>query len=124
MMQVIAPSAPVHGCLNLGLPRSGHWPLAETGQLRASEQNSDNLCRFADFPSLSLTPTGNSRGFRMKYNLLSAALIVAAMALETTGYGRPGTNLGPTLFVAGIACEFWFWIRVAKKARRHGTSGL
>jgi hypothetical protein len=60
----------------------------------------------------------------MKYHLLSAALIVAAMALETTSYGKAGSNLGATLFVAGVACEFWFWIRVAKKAKRHETSGL
>jgi hypothetical protein len=60
----------------------------------------------------------------MKYHLLSAALIVAAIALETTGYGKPGSNLGATLFVDGVACEFWFWIRVAKKAKRHETSGL
>jgi hypothetical protein len=54
----------------------------------------------------------------MKYHLLSAALIVAAIALETTSYGKAGSNLGATLFVAGVVCEFFFWIRVAKKARR------
>jgi hypothetical protein len=31
---------------------------------------------------------------------------------------------GAALFVAGVACEFWFWIRVAKEAKRHETSGL
>ncbi len=60
----------------------------------------------------------------MKYHLLSAALIVAAIALETTSYGKPGSNQGATLFVAGVACEFWFWMRFAKKAKRHETSGL
>ncbi len=60
----------------------------------------------------------------MKYHLLSAALIVAAIDLQATSYGKVGSNLGATLFVAGVACEFWFWIRVAKKAKRHEPSGL
>jgi len=62
----------------------------------------------------------------MKYHLLSAALIVAAIALYMPGYGKAGSDLGATLFVAGAACELWFWIRlgVAKKARRHETSRL
>jgi hypothetical protein len=60
----------------------------------------------------------------MKYHLLSAVLIVAAIVLEMAGYGKPGSNWGATLFVAGLSCEFWFWIRVgvAKKARSHGIS--
>jgi hypothetical protein len=60
----------------------------------------------------------------MKYHLLSAVLIVAAIVLEMAGYGKTGSNWGATLFVAGLACEFWFWIRigVAKKARRHENS--
>lgn len=60
----------------------------------------------------------------MKYHLLSAVLIVAAIVLEMTGYGKPGSNWGATLFVAGLACEFWFWIRIgaAKKPRRHEIS--
>jgi hypothetical protein len=60
----------------------------------------------------------------MRYHLLSAALIVAAIVLEMAGYGRAGSNWGATLFVAGAACELWFWIRIglAKKARRHETS--
>jgi hypothetical protein len=55
---------------------------------------------------------------------LDAGLIVAAIVLETAGYGKPGSNWGATLFVAGLACEFGFWIRidVAKKARRHEIS--
>jgi hypothetical protein len=59
----------------------------------------------------------------MKYHLLSAVLIVA-IVLEMAGYGKPGSNWGATLFVAGLACEFWFWIRVgvAKKARSHEIS--
>jgi len=60
----------------------------------------------------------------MKYHLLSAVLIVAAIVLEMAGYGKTGSNWGATLFVAGFACEFWFWIRigVAKKERRHDIS--
>jgi hypothetical protein len=60
----------------------------------------------------------------MKYHLLSAALIVAAIVLEMAGYGRAGSDLGATLFVAGVACEFWFWICIglAKKARRRDPS--
>lgn len=57
----------------------------------------------------------------MKYHLLSATLIVAAIALETAGSGKAGSNLGATLYVAGVACEFWFWIRLGlvKMAPRH-----
>ena len=60
----------------------------------------------------------------MKHHLSSAALMVAAIVLEMAGYGKAGSNWGATLFVAGLACEFWFWIRigVAKKARRHEVS--
>jgi hypothetical protein len=61
----------------------------------------------------------------MKYHLLSAALIVTAIVLEIEGFGRAESDLGATLFVAGVACEFWFWIRLgfAKRARRNETSG-
>ena len=61
----------------------------------------------------------------MKYHLLSAALIVAAIALEMAGSGKAGSNLGATLYVAGVACEFWFWIRLGlvKTAPRHETPG-
>lgn len=60
----------------------------------------------------------------MKYHFLSSVLIVAAIVLEMAGYGNPASNWGTTLFVAGLACEFRFWIRigVAKKARRHRIS--
>jgi hypothetical protein len=60
----------------------------------------------------------------MKYHLLSAALIVAAIFLEMAGYGNEGSNFGATLFTAGAACELWFWIRIglAKKARRREIS--
>jgi hypothetical protein len=61
----------------------------------------------------------------MKYHLLSGALIVAAIVLEMESYGNPRSNWGATLFVAGLACEFWFWIRmgIANKARRQDIHG-
>ena len=57
----------------------------------------------------------------MKYHVISAALIVAAIILEMAGLGKASGDLGATLFTVGAACEFWFWIRLglAKKARRH-----
>ena len=60
----------------------------------------------------------------MKVHLLTAVLILAAIVLEMAGYGKPGSNWGATLFVAGLACEFSFWIRVGavRKARRHRVS--
>jgi hypothetical protein len=60
----------------------------------------------------------------MRYHLLSAALVVAAIIMEMAGYGTAGSDLGATLFAAGAAAELWFWIRigVAKKNRHHGTS--
>jgi hypothetical protein len=61
----------------------------------------------------------------VKCHLLSAALIVVAIILEMAGYGRAGTDSGATLFVAGVACEFWFWSRtgLARKAMRRKHSG-
>ena len=54
----------------------------------------------------------------MKFHFISTVLIIAAFLLETAGYGRPATDLGAFLFVAGIACEFWFW-----KSLRRNASG-
>ena len=56
----------------------------------------------------------------MKYHLLSAALIGAAILLELSGVADGRSGLGATLFTGGVACEFWFWIRLgdSKKARR------
>lgn len=56
----------------------------------------------------------------MKYHLLSAALIGAAVLLELSGVANGRSGLGATLFTGGVACELWFWIRLgaAKKARR------
>jgi hypothetical protein len=56
----------------------------------------------------------------MKYHLLSAALIGAAVLLELSGVANGRSGLGATLFTGGVACELWFWIRLGavKKARR------
>jgi hypothetical protein len=60
----------------------------------------------------------------MKYHLLSAALIGAAVILELSGVASGRSGLGAALFTAGTACELWFWIRVgaARKARRARVS--
>ena len=54
----------------------------------------------------------------MKYHLISAALIVAAVVLELSGVANGHSGLGATLFTGGVACEFWFWMRrgATKKA--------
>jgi len=56
----------------------------------------------------------------MKYHVLSAALIGAAVLLELSGVANGRSGLGATLFTGGVACESWFWIRLgaAKKSRR------
>jgi hypothetical protein len=46
--------------------------------------------------------------------LLSAAIMMAALVL----YGFGMTGGGIALFVAGVVCELWFWIR----ARQHVKS--
>jgi hypothetical protein len=56
----------------------------------------------------------------MKYHLLGAALIGAAIVLELSGVAQGPNGLGATLFTGGTACELWFWIRclgAAKKSR-------
>jgi hypothetical protein len=45
----------------------------------------------------------------MKYHLISALLLVAAVGLETLGFGG-----GVVLLAAGVGCEIWFWMRVAR----------
>ena len=56
----------------------------------------------------------------MKFHILSAALIGAAILLELSGVADGRSGLGATLFTGGVACEFWFWMRLsaAKKASR------
>jgi hypothetical protein len=46
----------------------------------------------------------------MKYHLLSAALILAAVVLEIAGF----TGGGAALLGTGVACEIWFWMRVIR----------
>jgi hypothetical protein len=55
----------------------------------------------------------------MKYHIVSAALICAALLLYMTGAMDRGTDLGVLLIVAGFSCEFLFWTRTLRpKARR------
>jgi hypothetical protein len=55
----------------------------------------------------------------MKYHIVSAALIGAALVLYMTGAMDRGTDLGVFLMVAGFSCEFLFWTRIFRpKARR------
>jgi hypothetical protein len=61
----------------------------------------------------------------MKYHIVSAALICAAMVLYTTGAMGRGTDLGVLLLVAGFSCEFLFWTRVLRiKARKGQKAAL
>lgn len=50
----------------------------------------------------------------MKYHIVSATLICAAMVLYMTGAMDRGTDLGAFLLVAGFSCEFLFWTRVRR----------
>ena len=45
----------------------------------------------------------------MKYHLVSAALLGAALVLETAGFGG-----GAALVGAGVACEVGLWMRVVR----------
>jgi hypothetical protein len=48
----------------------------------------------------------------MKYHLISASLLGAAIALETTGFAG-----GLVLLGAGVGCEVWFWMRLVRGRR-------
>jgi hypothetical protein len=50
----------------------------------------------------------------MKYHIVSATLICAAMVLYMTGVMDRGTDLGVFLLVTGFSCEFLFWTRVVR----------
>jgi hypothetical protein len=55
----------------------------------------------------------------VKYHIVSAALIFAALVLYLSGAMDRGTDLGAFLIVAGFSCEFLFWTRVLRtRARR------
>jgi hypothetical protein len=60
----------------------------------------------------------------MKYHLLSAVLIGAAVLLPMYGVAIGRSELGATLFTLGVACEFSFWMRLAaaRKSKR-GKAG-
>jgi hypothetical protein len=48
----------------------------------------------------------------MKYHLISASFLGAAVVLETVGFAA-----GIVLLGAGIGCEVWFWIRLVRGRR-------
>ena len=48
----------------------------------------------------------------MKYHLISAALLIAAFALETLGFAG-----ATVLLAAGVGCEVWFWMRIVRGRR-------
>ncbi len=56
----------------------------------------------------------------MKYHLVSAALIGAAVVLYLYGVEIGRSGFGATLFTLGVACEFSYWMRLAaaRKTRR------
>lgn len=56
----------------------------------------------------------------MKYHLLSAVLIGAAVVLELSGYANARSDFGAALFTAGAACELWFWIRLGASKKKTG----
>ncbi len=59
------------------------------------------------------------KALKMKYHLISAAILVAALGLYALGLGR-GTL---ALLIAGGALELWFWIRVIRTSNaRSGTN--
>ncbi|GGA04047.1 hypothetical protein [Dyella caseinilytica] len=51
----------------------------------------------------------------MKHYLLTATILIAALVFYAAGM----TGYGAALFMAGIACECWFWMRIL---RRHGKT--
>ncbi len=46
----------------------------------------------------------------MKYHVVTVALLLLALALYSVGM-RSG---GVVAFLAGAACELWFWVRVIR----------
>ena len=91
-----------------------HWPAI-------ARDRSMKLQIFRNWRQLT---QGLSQGYPMKYHAISAALIVVAIFLELAGVGKAASDLGASLFTAGCACEFWFWIRLrlVRKSRRHETT--
>lgn len=48
----------------------------------------------------------------MKYHLISASLLIAALALETLGFAG-----AIVLLAAGVGCEVWFWMSIVRGRR-------
>ena len=49
----------------------------------------------------------------MKYHLLTATILVAALALYAVGM----TKGGFAVFLVGVALELWFWVRIIRRNR-------
>jgi hypothetical protein len=49
----------------------------------------------------------------MRYHLSGVSLLVAAVVLETLGFGSGGV----VLVGAGVACEICFWMRLVRRRR-------
>jgi len=50
----------------------------------------------------------------VKYHLISAGLLAAAIALETGGFSSGGS----WLLAVGVTCELLFWMRLARPPRK------
>jgi hypothetical protein len=50
----------------------------------------------------------------MKYHIVSVGLICAALTLYATGALNRGIDLGVSLTIAGLFCEFLFWRRILR----------
>jgi hypothetical protein len=50
----------------------------------------------------------------MKYHLITVAILLAAFTLY--GFGLSG--FGDIAFIAGGACELWFWVRLFYRRTR------
>ena len=116
---ILSPSG-VASVENDGNYRSSEY-AEKNGQLSSQSQAFIFLQIFRNWRQLT---QGLSQGYPMKYHAISAALIVVAIFLELAGVGKAASDLGASLFTAGCACEFWFWIRLrlVRKSRRHETT--
>lgn len=56
----------------------------------------------------SLSKSNAHRVGPMQRHLLTAVILIAALAFYGAGMGE-GASM---LFVAGCACELWFWVRM------------
>lgn len=52
--------------------------------------------------------------FRMKYHLITAAILLVALTFYAFGYSA----LGGVAFVIGGVFELWFWVRLFRTAER------